>query len=226
VLQYGEKYIMNYKCHSCGLVLPESLFYGAMIKHEKYPDCIECTKALREAKKNGITSIRLRKDKKNQEVVSIKPERKKTLIEEYAYSYSIEREYGYVYIIGVAGEDFNEPVKIGYTVSSVQGRLSQLNSSHWKDLHVIYQSMEIPWAKKMERYLHKRFANERVNREWFKLDYCHFDDIQEELELPYIREELLEEFIELQETNETTTDRMIELAEQFENTFIEIDHKL
>ena len=212
MFQYGERYVMNYKCHSCGLVLPESLFYKAMLKHEKCPDCIECTKALREAKKTAII----------EEIKSKQFKRKKTLIEEYAYSYAVEREYGYVYIIGVAGEDFNEPVKIGYTVSSVKGRLSQLNSSHWKDLYVIFQSGEIPWAKKMEKYLHDKFANERVNREWFKLGWHHFDDIQEELELPYIREELLEEFIELQETNKVMTDRMIDLAERFEKTFIEI----
>ena len=76
-----------------------------MLKHEKCPDCIECTKVLREAKKTAII----------EEIKSKQFKRKKTLIEEYAYSYAVEREYGYVYIIGVAGEDFNEPVKIGYT---------------------------------------------------------------------------------------------------------------
>lgn len=130
-------------------------------------------------------------------------------------------EYGQVYLIGLDAEDieeaFTQPVKIGYTTSSVKGRLAQLNSSHWKKLKTWDETMTIPEPIRYEKYLHEKYKDRRVGKEWFNLDPYMTDEFQEDAELCYFRPDFMKEFYLLKDFNSTNTKRMEAIQILFDN---------
>ena len=74
---------------------------------------------------------------------------------------------GVLYIIGSTSRN---PVKIGITRgTTVDRRITALQTSHWLDLKVIYQTPVVSEVELLERELHKRYKDYRVKGEWFKL---------------------------------------------------------
>lgn len=54
-------------------------------------------------------------------------------------------------------------VKIGWA-NDVEARRIELQTAHWEDLRVIRVIDSDPWV---ERAMHRRFADQRIKREWF-----------------------------------------------------------
>ena len=74
---------------------------------------------------------------------------------------------GVLYIIGSTPKN---PVKIGITRGTTsEKRMTALQTSHWLDLKIIYQTPVVSNIELLERELHKRFSKERVKGEWFRL---------------------------------------------------------
>lgn len=67
-----------------------------------------------------------------------------------------------IYFISADGE----LIKIGYT-TNLGARLRSLRTAHPKELRIL---LVIPGSLDDEQELHRRFADFRVGREWFKLD--------------------------------------------------------
>lgn len=64
-----------------------------------------------------------------------------------------------VYVVG-----YGPYVKIGFTAGLLRARLSQLQTPEPLTIHA-----EICAPAKLERMLHRRFAQHRLNGEWFRL---------------------------------------------------------
>lgn len=216
--------MMKHQCEKCKQSLSEKDFYSASLKYG-YKVCKICTDEKRKAHKEG------REPKYNKHTRLITPKKTKSAYkrlksnnhwsnpQSYELSYDFKSvDYGQIYVIGVDLEDpFEEPVKIGFTKSSVKNRLSQLNSSHWKDLKLIYESIEIPWPTILEKYLHKKYKKHKVGREWFKLDEWHLDDIEEYCEMTYIKLDILREYDILIKENSNNTERIQLLEKLYKN---------
>ena len=80
----------------------------------------------------------------------------------------IEGTTGVVYVIGTSSPEI--PYKIGISSSNnLIKRKSALQTSHWLDLHIAYQSELVPKVKDVERKLHEHFESKHVRGEWYAL---------------------------------------------------------
>ena len=203
--------MMKYDCVNCKQTLLAKDFYPASIKYG-YFSCRICTDEKRKSHKENRDPKYVVQPKQFRGVVTQK-------IKNPSYDYSMmptdldSIEMGQVYIIGIEAKDdedaFDEPVKIGYTASSVKSRLSQLNSSHWKNLEVIYQTPIIPFPRMLENYFHKKYKQQRIGKEWFQLSWSDYYDIIEECEeLPCLKYDISKEFLFLRETNSKKVERL------------------
>jgi len=81
----------------------------------------------------------------------------------------IEGNTGIVYVIGT--DSSRTPYKIGISSSkNLIARKGALQTSHWLDLHIAYQSELIPKVKDVERKLHEHFKSKHVRGEWYTLN--------------------------------------------------------
>ena len=78
---------------------------------------------------------------------------------------------GKLYIIGPKENKKNQyPYKIGISSgTTIQNRLMTLQTGHWLDLGVIYESDVLDHVAKIESKLHKEYKRKRVRGEWFKI---------------------------------------------------------
>jgi hypothetical protein len=74
---------------------------------------------------------------------------------------------GYIYVIG--SECGKYPYKIGLSKSPPARRLNDLQTSHWANLKVYYESPQISYIELVEKALHDKFRKKHVRGEWFNL---------------------------------------------------------
>ena len=87
---------------------------------------------------------------------------------------------GILYIIGTTPEN---PVKIGITAgTTVGGRITALQTSHWLPLKVLYTSDVTNDILKLEKELHTRYSDYRVKGEWFNLTPEKIENLIKELQ--------------------------------------------
>ena len=208
----GENMKTEYKCGNCKRTLLTKQFYSASLKYG-YMSCKVCTDEKRKAHKEGILPT-----------YKVYTEQEKIITPRYYMPSDLPsvEEMGQVYIIGITVDDeedtFNEPVKIGYTVSSVKNRLNQLNSSHWKSLRIIHESGWVYYPKMLEKYFHTKFAKQRIDKEWFKLNWDDYDEIQSDCEdLPSWKYDVAKEFLFLKESESSNLDRINLLSRLYPN---------
>ena len=205
--------MLKYKCDHCKGTLLAKDFYRASIKYG-HMSCKECTDEKRKSHKEGLSP--------NYRVHTEQPN---IITPKYGHMPSdlaSDDEMGQVYIIGVTTENeedcFDEPVKIGYTVSSVKNRLSQLNSSHWKSLEIIYESDWVYYPKMLEKYLHTKYKKQRIGKEWFKLEWNDLEEIQDDCEtLTSLKYDIAKEFLFLKESGSPNLDRINLLSRLYPN---------
>lgn len=74
---------------------------------------------------------------------------------------------GILYIIGTTPEN---PVKIGVTSgTSITKRLTNLQTSHWLPLSVIYKTEVTNKILDLEKEVHLKYSEDRIKGEWFNL---------------------------------------------------------
>ena len=77
------------------------------------------------------------------------------------------RTFGILYIIGTTPDN---PVKIGVTSgNSTRTRLVSLQTSHWLDLKVLYETPVFEGINKMESTIHKVYKKHLVRGEWYNI---------------------------------------------------------
>lgn len=86
-----------------------------------------------------------------------------------------EPRLGSLYLIG-AGDVFNLPVKIGISVDP-DDRLSTLQTSHWLELKIHFQSKPVTNVAYLEEWLHFRYDHLRIRGEWFTLTLSEYVSI-------------------------------------------------
>ena len=79
---------------------------------------------------------------------------------------------GKIYIIGPKDNRKNlYPYKIGVSSgTTIHKRLTGLQTSHWIDLTVLYESDILDNIHKVESKLHKEYEATKVRGEWFKIN--------------------------------------------------------
>jgi hypothetical protein len=83
---------------------------------------------------------------------------------------------GKLYVIGISEE---HPFKIGITSgTSIDKRITALQTSHWLDLKIFYESTVIQDPGKIERALHKHYDDKKVRGEWFDINVKDIDYIK------------------------------------------------
>lgn len=75
---------------------------------------------------------------------------------------------GYIYVIGSKCEKY--PYKIGLSKSSPARRLNDLQTSHWANLKIFYESPQLSFIEAVEKALHDKFKKKHVRGEWFNLN--------------------------------------------------------
>lgn len=92
---------------------------------------------------------------------------------------------GYVYLL-TDGEFF----KIGVTKGSIEKRIKKLQTGNPDNIAIVnYHLTEYPF--KMESALHAKYANKRINNEWFDLSLNDVTSFNQECEkIDYIFEQL------------------------------------
>lgn len=87
---------------------------------------------------------------------------------------------GKIYIIGVKGGK-NTPYKIGLvTGTTIQKRLVSLQTSHWIELEIVYESPVLDHIRIHESNLHKKYSERKVRGEWYKLTKKMIQEIKEQ----------------------------------------------
>jgi hypothetical protein len=82
----------------------------------------------------------------------------------------IQKNPGKIYIIGVKG-DKNAPYKIGMTSGNkIRKRIEALQTSHWQELEVIFETNMIPNVRIHESELHNLYKSKRVRGEWYMIN--------------------------------------------------------
>ena len=93
----------------------------------------------------------------------------------------------------------------------------KIHSSHWRKLKIIYQSANVPWPTSLEKCLHKFFKDKRVDKEWFNLDECDIDEIEEWSEMCYMKYDAICEYNMLLEENSNNKNRIALLSKYYLN---------
>lgn len=89
---------------------------------------------------------------------------------------------GKLYIVGVSDK---HPFKIGIsTGTTITKRVTALQTGHWMDLKVFYESPVLLDPRKLENTLHKLYKNNHVRGEWFKLTTKDIEIIKSYVESP------------------------------------------
>jgi hypothetical protein len=89
---------------------------------------------------------------------------------------------GSVYLLGDWEKE--DTYKIGVTRGSVEKRIKKLQTGNGGEIYLV-SSYETEKPFFMEKMLHTKYANNRLEGEWFKLDsedVIHFRDICKEME--------------------------------------------
>jgi hypothetical protein len=74
-------------------------------------------------------------------------------------------------------------VKIGITAgNTIKKRLVGLQTSHWLELQVFYESPSIPNVNKVEQELHQRFSQYNIRGEWFDIPQEKIKKLVKELQ--------------------------------------------
>jgi hypothetical protein len=83
---------------------------------------------------------------------------------------------GKLYVIGV--DDLN-PLKIGVvTGTTIEKRKTALQTSHWLDLKVFYESPVINNPLVVERMLHEKYHDKKLRGEWFDIRLSEVEKIK------------------------------------------------
>jgi hypothetical protein len=90
---------------------------------------------------------------------------------------------GKLYIIGPKKKLKNSPYKIGIVSgTSIKKRLVALQTGHWLDLEIAYESPVIPAVRKIEYTLHEKYKTRRIRGEWFKITESDINDIRKQIQ--------------------------------------------
>jgi hypothetical protein len=83
---------------------------------------------------------------------------------------------GKIYVIGV---DEKNPLKIGIcTGSTIDKRMAALQTSHWLELKILYESPIINDPRGIEKRLHTLYKDKKVKGEWFDIRYSELENIK------------------------------------------------
>lgn len=87
---------------------------------------------------------------------------------------------GKLYVIGPKQNENNQyPYKIGISSgTSIQNRLVALQTSHWIELYVIYESDVMDDVRAIESKLHNLYRARKVRGEWFRIKDEDINDIK------------------------------------------------
>ena len=97
-----------------------------------------------------------------------------------------------VYVIS-ADIDGKKRYKIGYTKREVYKRLKELKTSNSANLE-IELVIESKWATKIEKELHRRFKDFKINGEWFNLNEEDMETIRQVSYITHENHNLSEDF--------------------------------
>ena len=88
---------------------------------------------------------------------------------------------GKLYIIGPKENKKNQyPYKIGISSgTTIQKRIAGIQTSHWIDLIVLYESEVLDHIHKIESKLHEAYKAKRIRGEWYKINAKDIEDIIE-----------------------------------------------
>ena len=158
-----------YICTTCKKELPASTDYfyrGALSQALKNPNttiiskCIPCWKEYGKRYRASLIERKLTRSGKSKEAIFTKP--------------------GKIYIIGVKGNK-NAPYKIGMTSgTNVKPRLVELQTSHWQELEILFESPVLSNIRIHENNLHERYQSKRIRGEWFKISRKNIEEIRKE----------------------------------------------
>jgi hypothetical protein len=86
---------------------------------------------------------------------------------------------GKLYIIGPKENKNNQyPYKIGISSgTTITKRIAAIQTNHWIDLTVIYESAILDHIHKVESKLHREYKRKNVRGEWFKITPEDIQDI-------------------------------------------------
>ena len=78
---------------------------------------------------------------------------------------------GKLYIIGPKENKNNRyPYKIGISSgTTVDKRLTSLQTSHWIDLTILYESNILDHVSKIEALIHSQYSDKKIRGEWYKI---------------------------------------------------------
>lgn len=78
---------------------------------------------------------------------------------------------GKLYIIGPKENKNNRyPYKIGISSgTTVDKRLTSLQTSHWIDLTILYESDVMDHVAKIEALIHSQYSDKKIRGEWYKI---------------------------------------------------------
>lgn len=159
-----------YKCSGCQCEFPateEFWFNSSIIMAQKKPLTTSLGKCKPCGRKYSRTYSQGLKDKKLSR--SRRPKSEASVI-------------GKLYIVGVSEK---HPFKIGIsTGTTITKRVIALQTGHWMDLKVFYESPVVLDPRKLENTLHKLYKNNHVRGEWFKLTTKDIEIIKSYVESP------------------------------------------
>ena len=86
---------------------------------------------------------------------------------------------GKLYIIGPKeNKNGDYPYKIGIsTGTTIQPRLVSLQTSHWMELSVVYESKVLNHVRKVESKLHSKYRTKKIRGEWYRINKEDISDI-------------------------------------------------
>lgn len=83
---------------------------------------------------------------------------------------------GKVYVIGI---DDKHPLKIGICTGTTIGkRMRALQTSHWLNLKIFYESPVIKEPREIEKQLHHLYENKKVRGEWYDIRLSELEKIK------------------------------------------------
>ena len=155
-------YYELYCCSKCKNKFPptEEYFYKCLLKNLEYPE----KKSLNHCKSCAMAYATKYNAKRTQKKMAMKN------------NWWDRTSRGKIYVIGV---DENNPLKIGIcTGSTIDKRVTALQTSHWLELKVLYESPIINNPRDIEKHLHTLYKDKKVKGEWFDIRFSELENIK------------------------------------------------